>query len=499
MSSAAPAAGSAGADPHAGAQLALQLHAVMLEPGQLLPAAQAAACLVATALGARRVSLGWLRRDGSLALLASSDGQAAASAGLPVQPQEAGDPLLASLAECVDQQRVLAWPPLASAPMPGKPEAPAAVRPRTVAPPITVAHRTWLDGRGGAALSLPLVHQGELLGAWCLEWDQAAQREAQDLQQLEHLTAWMAPVLALMQANERAWTQRLRDGLAGWLRSEDQPQRRRWRALLLPALAVACLVGAWPASWHVGGQARLEGAVQRVLSAPTDGFLQQVHARPGDVVKAGQPLLDLADRDLQLERQRWQSQLAQQLEAHVAAQARADRGALAQHQAKADEAQAQLDLVDEKLSRSRLVAPFDAVVVQGDLAQQLGAPVKQGAELMTLAPQGAYRVIVEVDERDVAAVHLGQRGTLALSALPWDTQALQVTRISPVAKAVEGRNVFEVEAALAEPQGAAAAGSGLRPGLQGHARIETGQAGLAWQALRPVLAWLRLALWRLTP
>jgi multidrug resistance efflux pump len=215
-----------------------------------------------------------------------------------------------------------------------------------------------------------------------------------------------------------------------------------------------------------------------------------VHARPGERVRAGQPLVDLADRELQLERQRWQSQLAQQLEGLAAAQARADRPALAQHQARADEAQAQLELAEQKLVRSRLVAPFDAVVVQGDLMQQLGAPVRQGAELMTLAPDGSYRVIVEVDEYDIARVQPGQGGSLALSALPWQTEPLQVRRVSPVARAVEGRNVFEVEAALA------AAPAGLRPGLLGQARVEVGRAPLAWQGFSRAAAALRQGWWR---
>jgi hypothetical protein len=77
-------------------------------------------------------------------------------------------------------------------------------------------------------------------------------------------------------------------------------------------------------------------------------------------------------------------------------------------------------------------------------------------------------VIVEVDERDIGRIRVGQPGSLALSALPWDTLPLAVTRITPMASAVEGRNVFEVEAALdAQPDS-------LRPGLRGVARLRWG-------------------------
>jgi hypothetical protein len=108
---------------------------------------------------------------------------------------------------------------------------------------------------------------------------------------------------------------------------------------------------------------------------------------------------------------------------------------------------------------------------------------------MTLAPSDRFRVIVEVDERDIAQVVVGRSGTVALTALPWQALPLQVTRISPVARAVEGRNVFEVEAALLQRP------ADLRPGLQGHAQIAAGRAANGWRWTRRLVEAARLALW----
>jgi hypothetical protein len=109
---------------------------------------------------------------------------------------------------------------------------------------------------------------------------------------------------------------------------------------------------------------------------------------------------------------------------------------------------------------------------------------------MTIAPRDQYRVVVEVDERDIAGLAVGQHGSLALSALPWHTLALQVVRITPMAKAVEGRNVFEVEARLAASQ------ADLRPGLAGTARITVDRSPWLWNVLRRPLGALRLAAWK---
>ena len=65
----------------------------------------------------------------------------------------------------------------------------------------------------------------------------------------------------------------------------------------LSALALAVLL-AVPFEYRVGGNARVEGAIQRVLVAPVDGFLKQSLVRPGDLVKAGQVLAKLEALDV---------------------------------------------------------------------------------------------------------------------------------------------------------------------------------------------------------
>jgi hypothetical protein len=306
------------------------------------------------------------------------------------------------------------------------------------------------------------------MGVLCVQRGAKQSRlTAADMAAFQHLAAFGGPVLQLL--DERDY--RIKQRLMRWWQRERALGFKRWR-VAGAALAVSLLAGLtlWPADLNVSGHARVEGSVQRMLSAPVAGFLKQVHVRPGDVVKEGQLLLEMADQELLVERERWSSQLAQS--DSTLAEANADRSQLVIGLAKSNEMQAQLDLVQSQLDRSQVRAPFDAVVVHGDLSQRLGAPLEQGAELMTLAPAGQYRVIVEVDEADIAKVSAGQAGSLALSALPWDSLPVRVARITPMATTLEGRNVFEVEAELTQHS------AHLRPGLAGHARIHVGQRPL---------------------
>jgi multidrug resistance efflux pump len=265
------------------------------------------------------------------------------------------------------------------------------------------------------------------------------------------------------------------------------PSRRR-RAWAVAALVVAGVL-ALPLPWRVSAPARLEGSIQRAVVAATDGFLQQANVRPGDQVTTGQVLAQLSSQDLELERTRRESELRQHESGYRAAQARNDRTQMVISQARAGEAQAMLSLTETQLDRTRLLAPFDGVIIKGDLAQMLGAPVQRGEVLMVLAPSDSFRLIVEVDESDIAAVRPGQRGQLALAARPEQPLAFTTRRIVPLARAADGRNFFEVEAT---PD---AAQSSLRPGLTGVAKIEVGQRRLGWLLFHRAAAWLRLALW----
>ena len=151
--------------------------------------------------------------------------------------------------------------------------------------------------------------------------------------------------------------------------------------------------------------------------------------------------------------------------------------------------QAQIALTEEQLSRTRLVAPFDAVIVKGDLSQALGAPVERGAVLFELAPLDAYRIIMKVDERDITDIAVKQLGHLVLSSLPQQEIPLVVDKITPVSVTDQGRNYFRVEAVA---HGTIAQ---LRPGMEGVGKIEVEKRKLFWIWTHKLEHWLRMWLW----
>ncbi len=437
---------------------------------------------IAHRLGCLRVALGWVVA-GQLRVIALSDGVVLDEGAAIPELQQA-------MLESLHQHLMLAWPPTAAG-----------------ASHITLAHQALHRAQGLAGVaSVPMAHRGRVVGVLTCERSvvsdplrlnpaRRAAREAftsDELRWLEHVAEGMAPLMVLRQRLDRPLGERLRSAvLVFWFRLQD-PQERRLRGAMALGVAALLMGLCWPVPKHVSASARLEGAVQRVMSAAQDGFLREVHVRPGDVVKAGQLMAELSDDELQNARRARLAEVIQQENTFAESFARGDRSQAAMAQAKVSEAKAQLALVEQQIERLRIVAPFDGVVIQGDLHQQLGAPVKRGEALLTLAPGLDWRVVLEVDEADVGELQAGQVAGLRLAAMPGQVISLVLDRVTPVAKVSAEGVRYEVEAT---PTGAGAGLAGLRPGLQGVAQVQMLPSPLLLRWGDRAWRWLRLTTW----
>jgi len=245
--------------------------------------------------------------------------------------------------------------------------------------------------------------------------------------------------------------------------------------------------------YRVTADAVLEPSVLRAAVAPFAGYVAEAPVRAGDEVTAGQLLGSMDARDMQLERVKWESEREQLLKQYR--QALAERNAPQAEIASASlaEAEAELQRIVEQLSRTALHAPFDGIVVSGDLTQRLGAPLERGEVLFEVAPLDAYRLILQVDERDIDEVVPGQQGQIKFSSLPNTSYPFEVGMVTPVAASEEGRNFFRVEAQLeqSDPR--------LRPAIEGVSKIDIDRRSLAWIWSHDAIDWLRLKLWRWLP
>jgi RND family efflux transporter MFP subunit len=233
--------------------------------------------------------------------------------------------------------------------------------------------------------------------------------------------------------------------------------------------------------------------IQRAVTAPFEGYLDEADIKAGALVEEGQIMARLDDRDLNLERSKWASQLAQHQLENRKAMAEDDTATASIMQQQVLQDEAQLRLLDEQLARTKITAPFSGLVVSGDLSQSLGTPLEKGQVLFEIAPLDSYRVVVQVDETEIAAVLAGQQGELILSAMPGTPLPFRVKTITPVTLAEEGRSYFKVEATLDEQS------PRLRPGMEGYGKIFIDRRRLIWIWTHDLITWLRLKMWSLLP
>ena len=254
-------------------------------------------------------------------------------------------------------------------------------------------------------------------------------------------------------------------------------------------IVVAAFFATYKDEYRVAAPAVLEGEVQRTIVAPFDGYLASQHARPGEVVEEDQVLATLDDRDLALERLRWSTTRRQRATEFDRALTERNRAQANIAQAQMEQAEAQVALLDKQLARTQIRAPFAGVVVSGDLTQSVGAAIQRGQELFKIAPLDAYRVVLEVDEGDIADVQIGRAGMLRLASLPEEPLGYIVERITPITEQAEGRNFFRVEARLTELN------EHLRPGMEGVGKTDVDERLLISIWTRRLIDWVRLTAW----
>jgi multidrug efflux pump subunit AcrA (membrane-fusion protein) len=337
---------------------------------------------------------------------------------------------------------------------------------------------------------MPLQHQGRNIGALLLEFDAPQTPLQRDFCQT--LALVLAPSLALQRMAARSLAAHGRDTLRSCMEGLLGLHRPGWKLVGILTVAVLLVSGLVDVDYRVRAPATVEGQVQLASVAPFDSFVSQARARAGDKVHKGDLLALLDDRDLKLEEAKNAAEAELGDRKLRVALARDDAVAIRLAQAESAQAHAGLNMVREKLARVAITAPFDGVVVKGDLSQQLGAPVEQGKVLFEVASLDAYRVLLRVDERDILIIREGQTGELLLTGLPGQNFTIRVNRVTPVAQTEDGVNAFRVEASV---QGN---GERIQPGMEGVGKVLTGERTLLWIWFHRLINWAQYTAWTLS-
>jgi RND family efflux transporter MFP subunit len=451
-------------------QIVLDLLTQALGHERFYGAASAFVTALATRLSCERVSLGFVK-GGRVHVRAVSH---SAHFGKQSNLVRA---IGAAMDEAIDQHGTVVFPP-----PPGR-------ETRVVRAHADLARQA----EPGAVCTIPLIESRRVVGAMTLERPADRPFDAMTIELCEVVAAIAGPVLEVQRRDDRWLAVKAVD--TGWrhLKALVGPGRAGLKLGVVALAAVVLLLVLARGEYRVSARTVMEARTRIAAVAPFAGYIKEAPARAGDVVRPNQVLAVLDDREMRLARLKWLSQAEQLVRQRDQAMAKRDAAAVQILGAQVDQARAQVALLDDQLSRTRVLAPFDGSVVTGDLSQSIGAPVERGQVLFEVAPLADYRVVLQVDERDITDVVVGQRGELLLTAWPADAVPFTVETLTPVSTAREGHNYFRVEARLDRTP------DRLRPGMEGVGKIAVGRRSVVWIWTRQAIDWVRLKVWAWSP
>lgn len=286
-------------------------------------------------------------------------------------------------------------------------------------------------------------------------------------------------------------------GLPGRLRERLAKDRAAglpwWRRRAVQAALAGLLVLACPVRLTVLAPGALVPANPASIRSPLDGVIERFHVQPNQVVKAGQPLFDFDQAQLD-------SRFAVALQAlstaeaeyrQVLQQALTDgksKAMLATLQGKIEERRAETDYLRGVVERASVTAPRDGVVLFDDPSEWSGRPVQTGERIMRIAALEDVEVEAWLAVGDAIPLDTGAPVSLYLSASPLEPVEAKVRYVSYEAvERPDGTYAYRVRAALAR-------GASHRVGLKGTAKLSGRWVPMAYWIMRRPFAAIRQTL-----
>jgi multidrug resistance efflux pump len=441
---------------------ALDLGLLVQREDRFLSAGMVLCNELAAALGCERVVLGWLTNDQIIRVRAISHAEKFERKTDIVRRLEV------AMEEAIDEGHDVVFPPQ---------DHPAPLR----------EHGAYARESGAGCLcTLPLVVGERAVGALLAERrDRAFTTE--DVRRLRLACDQATRRLAFLEEKDHwiGWR------LTRWIRHEirtflDSERTAKKLGAVVGALCVIFLLfGRLP--YRVEAPAALRSDQVAFVTAPFDGYVQDVVARVGDEVATDAVLARFDTRELLLQQSSALANVNRYQQEAEKARASGDLAEMRIGQAQVEQAKAALEQTRYHLGRAEIRAPFGSVVVEGDLRKKIGSPFRQGEVLFQVARLDALYVELEVPERDVHEILDAKTATISLASAPENAVAVTIERVHPSVQSRPAGGVFLVRARL--PEGSK---GWLRPGMTGVGRIKAGWRNPLWIWTHRTFDWFRL-------
>lgn len=327
-------------------------------------------------------------------------------------------------------------------------------------------------------LVIPLVYQADSRAehVLILLWEQGT-----DAQALAMLQVAGAPLGAALHLFKRrtSWQQYF-----AWL---WQPRWKKWVIGLVPLILIVIL--SIPVSHRLEGQVLINPSVRRFVTAPFEGMLKKTFKEAGDLVKEGDVLAVLDEREIEWTLTGLNADRNRARKQKDASAATKETAAMQMAQLEIERLDVQIALYEYRAANLEIKSPIAGIVISGDLKRAEGSPVSSGQSLFEVAPLDKMLIELAVPAKQAAYLQTHLPMEIQLDAYPEKHWQVETERIQPRATLREGQNVFICEATLNNEE------NKLRPGMKGNGVLLNGKKALGWVLFYPlwedILRWWR--------
>ncbi len=270
-----------------------------------------------------------------------------------------------------------------------------------------------------------------------------------------------------------------------------------------PARPTTAVVSTRNINFSISAAGEITPAEQVSVRPEVSGRIDKLPVDIGDKIKKGDILFTLDDTDLQTEKSQRQIEIegarlqvttaqllvekseinfnrnkdlfAQKLVSQEAfdnnrIELDAARNGLAIAKNSLDRAQAALRIVEDKLSKTKIVAPFDCTILTRPVsvgqAVSGASGVNSGTEVLTIADLGELLINAHINQADVTRMTVGQKVEIEVEAVAGLKLSGRLDRIAPQATIKNGIKGFSTRIIVKNDER-----SGLRPGMTANLNI----------------------------
>ena len=270
-----------------------------------------------------------------------------------------------------------------------------------------------------------------------------------------------------------------------------------------PARPTTAVVASRNISFAISAAGEITPAEQVSVRPEVSGRIENLTVDIGDKVKKGEILFTLNDRDLQTEKSQRQIEIegaklqvtgsrlatekialsygrnkdlfehklvSQEIYDNSANELDVAKNAHAIAQNSLDRSQAALQVVEDKLSYTKITAPFDCTILTRPVsvgqAVSGSSGVNSGTEVLTIADLGELIINAHINQADVTRLTVNQKVQIEVEAVPGLKLFGRLDRIAPQATIKNGIKGFATRIIVKNDET-----SGIRPGMTANLTI----------------------------